>query len=216
MTEWGTDPLRVRFEAEYPPAPGGCPPAERIWEASAGELPFEATSAIIDHTAHCSDCARAWKLALVMREQTLAEVTSDRGRLVPLFRPSALVAGGVGLAALAAVGILVLRGTVAPGERPSQVAFRGDADRIRSLTPPGPQPHDAIQLRWNAYPGAQRYSVTVVDSSFKVLFRAAGLAGTELRIPEGTLEPGRVFWSVSAYLPDDRIVESEAFTLDVR
>ena len=58
--------------------------------------------------------------------------------------------------------------------------------------------------------------MTVVDSSFQVLFRAAGLAGTELRIPEGALAPGRVYWSVSAYLPDDRIVESEGFTLEIR
>ena len=216
MTETGTDPLRARFEAEYPSAPGGCPPAERIWEAAAGELSFEATGAIIDHTARCSDCAQAWKLALTMHEQTPDEVARGPGRLLAFRRPSVLVPAGVGLAALAALGVLVLRGAVVSLERPSQVTFRGDTERIRSLTPPGPHPHDAIQLRWSAYPGAKRYSVTVVDSSFKVLFRAAGLAGTEIRLPEGTIAPGRVFWSVSAYLPDDRIVESEGFTLEVK
>lgn len=216
MSTWGTDPLRPRFEAEYPPHPGGCPPAERIWEAAAGELRLEDASAIIDHTAECSECARAWKLALTMGQHAPAEAAPGPGRLLARLRPSILLPAGVGLAALAAVGILVLRGSVAPVERPSQAAFRGDADRIRSLSPPGPQPHDAIQLRWSPYPGAQRYSVTVVDAGFKVLFRAAGLTGTELRVPEGPIAPGRVFWSVSAYLPDDRIVESEAFTLDVR
>jgi hypothetical protein len=46
--------------------------------------------------------------------------------------------------------------------------------------------------------------------------RAAGLTRPELRLETGTLQAGRFVWSVRAFLADGRVVDSDAFSLEVR
>ena len=205
-----TDPKRVRTD---------CPPADRIWEAVAGELSPEAVRQIVEHTAQCMDCSIAWRVALEVGRET--ESDGRVASLRPLRSRAArsFLFPGVGLAA-AAIAVLLLRGPwTHPDRRGPVEAERGSKRSLVSLNAPGTQPRNAVVLRWSPLPGAERYSVTVLSSSLDVLHRAFGLSTTEFRIPPESLSgqpsPARVLWSVEATLPGGGVIDSDVFTVDI-
>jgi hypothetical protein len=211
-----TDPRELRAD---------CPSAAQLWQAVAGELAPEKVRALVDHTASCVDCSIAWRVALeVLRE--------DRGApaapVVPL-RPrlprSLLLPGGLTLVAAAIVAGLFFLGPWARHPSRSgtlaleEASERGAKRPLASLTAPGLHPKDAVVLRWSPYPGAERYSVTVMNSSLDILYRQFAVTTTELRIPPEAFSAqpagSRALWSVQAILPAGRTVDSDVFTLDL-
>jgi len=197
----------------------GCPAPERIWAAVSGELNPEAVRQVVDHTAQCLDCSLAWRVALEVRREDAADVPHAVGTIRPAVRRSLLVPGGFGLAA-AAIALVLLRSPfMHPDQRGHADVERGAKRPLVSLTAPGVQHRDAVLLRWSPASEAERYSVTVMNSSLQVLYRGFGLATPELRIPpeafSGQPSPARLLWSVEATLAGGRTIESDVFTVDV-
>ncbi|MGO9829063.1 MAG: hypothetical protein ACLPJH_02915 [Myxococcaceae bacterium] len=210
-----TDPRELRED---------CPTAARIWEAVAGELSPEDVQPLVDHTARCVDCSIAWRVALEVHRD--AGVEAPAAAVLP-FRFSrartALTASGFGLLAAGIAAAVFFQGpwTHPKGSLEAERSSERGAKRpLDSVTASGVQPKGAVVLRWSPYPGAERYSVTVMSGSLDVLYRAFGVSGTELRLPAETLaaqpSPARVLWSVQAILPGGRAVDSDVFTVDVK
>jgi len=197
-----------------------CPSAALLWAATAGELAPEEVRTLVDHTASCVDCSVAWRVALEVHREDAPEAPGPS--VLPFRSPvrRSLIPGGLTLlAAGIAAGLFFL----GPWRQPSSLeledkAERGDKRPLDSLIPPGVQPRDALVLRWNPYPGAERYSVTVMSSSLDVLFQGFDISTNELRVPPQALSTqpskGRALWSVKAILPGGRTVDSSVFAVD--
>ncbi len=207
-----TDPRDVRDD---------CPAATQLWAAVTGGLAAEEVRRVVDHTARCIDCSIAWRVALDVNRET---PDAPGAALLPLHRRRArslLLPGGLTLLAAGLAAALFFQGPWAHPYRSGALELeRGIKRPLDSLTAPGPQPKDAVVLRWTPYPGAERYSVTVMSSSLEVLYRKFGVTTSELRIPPEALSTqpsgGRALWSVQAILPGGRTVDSEVFTVDFR
>ena len=213
-----TDPRQLR---------ANCPSAAHLWQAVAGELAPEKLRDVVDHTASCVDCSIAWRVALeVLREDTSEAPAASVVPLPSRFPRSLLIPGGLTLVAAGIAAGLFFGGPFAT--HPSQSGplaleesnERGAKRPMASLTAPGLHPKDAVVLRWSPYPGAERYSVTVMSSSLDLLYRQSRVTATELRIPPGALSAqppgGRAMWSVQAILPGGRTVDSDVFTVDLQ
>jgi hypothetical protein len=81
------------------------------------------------------------------------------------------------------------------------------------------QPAKDAVLRWSEVPGATSYNVTVLTPDLVVLHQAVGVAGRELRLPDGVRQRatgGGLLWNVDAVMPDGRTVASPTFELRLR
>ena len=224
MSVRGAERLAEEFRKSDPrELHGDCPSAARLWAAVAGELAPEEVRDLVDHTASCVDCSVAWRVALEVHREGASEapgasILPFRSRLAHSLLPGGLTLVAAGIAA----GLLFL-GPWTNSNRKGPLELEGNSERgakrpLASLTGPAVQPRDAVVLRWSAYPGAERYSVTVMNPSLDVLYRGFDLPTTELRIPTEALPPppsgGRALWSVQAILPGGRTVDSDVFTVD--
>jgi hypothetical protein len=55
-----------------------------------------------------------------------------------------------------------------------------------------------------------------MSTGLKPIRKALGLSVPEFDSAPGSIAPGHYLWSVSAFLPDGQVIESEVFTLEVR
>ncbi len=211
--------LREQFRAAAGEADraSDCPGAERIWDALHGGLPPEDRRTIIDHTARCSACAEAWRLAREIGG-TVPAVQATIGhagvgpvhgigwrRWVPLAAAAALVV---------VVGLVLRPGPIRDDEPPQ---YRmGDEAGIRSLLPEEtPLPRSACRLRWSAGPVGTRYDIEVATADLDVIARARGIEQTEFTVPADRLADlppaSKLLWRVEATLPDGRIIATPTF-----
>jgi hypothetical protein len=210
-----TEDLAERFQRTAPRGHDlGCVAPERIWDAVFGELPFAELRAITDHSVRCGDCSDALRLA---RELKLASAPQERAPARHSFRSSRWL---IGVALAASVAGLVVVGTNQRRNAPEPELERGvAAPQIRSALASARQSRTNLLLRWQAYPGATRYNVTLATADLQVLFQKSGLDATEVPVPAAAtagVAPGtRLVWRVEASLVDGRTVESPAFSVDV-
>ena len=218
MTE-PPDDLARRFAAALPETgPSECPPADTLWAAAAGELPFAEVRALTDHGARCASCAEAWRILADVRHEA-----EDAGALsVPApsalaprpFRRRALVP--VAAAALAALGVWVTLRQPPPAAPPVERGTPTPAVRAESAQE---QPAREAVLRWSEVPGASSYNVTVLTPDLVVVHQAVGVARRELALPDALRRRAaedRLLWNVDAVLPDGRTVASPTFELRLR
>jgi hypothetical protein len=93
---------------------GDCPAPESLWEAVRSELPAARRREVVDHVAGCLVCAEAWRLAVeIDPDPRPAAAVAGRSWLAMLFEPHRLVPLAAALA-IAAAGVLTLRGPSAP------------------------------------------------------------------------------------------------------
>lgn len=208
--------FRAASEHEQPPG-SGCPDAERIWSARAGELPAGERREVVDHVSRCAHCAEAWRLADEV-QRDLVELGSDR-RSAP--RPLALRLGRWPLLAGAAV-VLVAFGTVPWLRRPpTPSGYRdGRPGEIRSLGVDQPLPRERCVLRWSGAPSGSRYDVVVTTEALDLVAEARDLTSPEYLVPSSELEAvagaGRILWRVEATLPDGSRLASPTFSARIR
>ena len=207
--------LRRAFaaDADDTPEPERCPEPDRIWAAAHGALTAGERHEVIDHTASCSACAEAWRLAREVGRAAEEPATVAGGRVLAMgHRFRRIVAPLAGLAA-AAVLLLVVG---LPRDHPAPPEFRaGEAAAIRSLLPVDePLARDHCLLRWSEVEGA-RYSVLVSDVRLAVVAQAQDLEQSEFQVPSESLAGlgagAELYWRVEAVQPDGSSVSSETF-----
>src|SRR5262245_24264686 len=224
MTE-PLDDLEQRFREALPDGgEGDCPPADALWAAAAGELPFEQVRAFVDHGARCARCAEAWRILAEVRHAAGDSNTAEAHPLLP--RPLAPPAPGPAWArrrallplALSALAATLVWTTLRPSPPGSPGVERGSAGAVLRAESPPVQPANEALLRWSEVPGASSYNVTVLTPDLVVLHQAVGVSGRELRLPEGVRQRAGsgLLWNVDAVMPDGRTVASPTFELQLK
>ncbi len=206
----------LRRSAEVAGDGTGCPEAERLVSSARKDLPRDENAAIVLHIATCTSCAAAWRVARDVAGVPLAAPSEIPRAVFP--------AGWIRWAAAAAVGLAAIVGGISVlGPEPETPAvYREQEDgTIRSLVPETePIPRGDFLLRWSAAADGATYDLVVADARMRTLARVTDHAGTEVRVPGAALaelEPGsRVYWRVSARLPNGRTLESATFLATVR
>ena len=183
----------------------GCPDADRIYAAVAGELSPGETGEILDHVARHPACAEAWRLAKEI-------VAGEEGRVAT--RPPAWVKWRwAAVLVLAVAAAWWARTLVMP---PEPVFRQGDEVVIETLIPDDRLlPRESFLLRWSAGPEGARYRVRVSDPDLETLDEARELETAEHLVPEEALAAlpagAEVFWLVEMTLADGSTVTSETF-----
>jgi hypothetical protein len=218
MTE-PPDPLEQRFRAALPETDGtGCPSAEDFWAAASGDLPFERLRSLVDHGAHCAQCAEAWRILADVRREAVAPAPEALPAPLQLRRrrPPMRALVPLGLSALIAAALVVSLRPSPPRPAPVERGNGGASLRAESQDV---QPVRRAVLRWSEVPGARTYDVTVLTPDLVVVHQAKGLSIRELRLPDAVSERAAgtgLLWNVDAVMPDGRTVASPTFELRLR
>lgn len=209
------DAVRRSFATPGPaPDPDACPPTDRIWAASHGELDAEATGEVVDHLHACPSCAAEWRAAAPAREASAGSASSPAGR-----RSAPVAWLALAATLIVAVGLVFL---LRPGTTLEAPAFRADQDPgIRSLIPDGAAlPRESFLLRWEPVEDEALYTVHVDRQDLTSVHDARDLTASELLVPEEALEDvpagATLIWRVEAHLVDGTRVRSGAFLVRVR
>jgi hypothetical protein len=193
-----------------------CPDAERLVSSARGELPHGENEEVVLHLAECTCCASAWRVA---REVVGDQATAGRAG------PARPALAGWGRWAAAAAVLIAAAGAgflyLGPGRDSAPVYREQHEDIVESrLAEAEPLPRDAFVLRWSAMPEGSLYDVVVTDERMRTLDETTGLTRNEYLVPPPALERqasgDRVFWQVTARLPDGRKIESTTFFARVR
>ena len=213
---FGDAQIRARLAAAAAAA-GDCPPPEQLVLSGRGELPPGDEHEVVLHIAGCTACAAAWRIA--------REVAGEQASTVRPFTKKKLPARPwVGLAAAAALLVLIVGGgrLIFDPEETTAPVYREQEDEIlRSLLPEDrPMPREECVLRWAPAADGAIYDVLVTNERMDTLARGTGLDDTEFRVPREALEEidsgARLFWQVSAHLPDGRRIESPTFIVSLQ
>lgn len=192
-------------------------------------------AALEEHLSTCRDCRR--RLVLThearsseategpswppveeeLKERARAIVRSSRGSAPRRRRgPWAVLAATL----VAFLGLLALNGVREPSHPPrdgGETLRAGGAGELRLelLDPPQGSVVDAgaLELRWSAVPGAERYTFTLLDGLGNILLRSAS-PESSLSLDLSALDPpvaagASCFWYVTAELSDGTALESE-------
>jgi hypothetical protein len=193
----------------------GCPPAEDLIAAAAGELPQLSHQTLVAHLSGCPDCAAEYSLATELRDwsrqidATGGTVNSTVGGTVRGAPDAARrfsgasriwlpVAAGLLVAALGVAIFVQLRRDARTEElRGTSTADWIVVPRDQSLLDEPP-----ARLEWPEVPGADSYEVELFDDESRPLWKSAELRATSLELPAGLALPaGRTYyWRVAARL----------------
>lgn len=187
------------------------PPPEQIWDSAREMLPGRADRLVVAHIAECTACAAARRIA-----RDLPGGPSNR-RYRPALAADQEDLGSVGAAAAMVIAVggagLYLLSRDA-GRAPVFRAQQEDwiqpvAERAASL------PRGKFILRWTAGPEGTTFDIRVTTErpGLTRLFPRPRPPG--VRVPKEALDPippgSRVFWQVTAYLPDGHRSDSATF-----
>lgn len=216
--EYGETRLREAF-AELTGIRGegrDCPAPEKLWRSGRAELEPAENEAVILHVADCSACAAAWRVSQDMAEESLRSrsVTPSRSTVRARWLPLAAAAAAM----LAIVSLAVF--TVYEKESRPPVYRAQEGEWLQPAIPDGgPLPGDRFNLRWAAGPEGTTYEVLVTTEDLETIVRARRLDRPEFQVPGSMLarfaEGTKLFWQVSAHLPDGRTVDSRSFVVEL-
>ncbi len=215
MSEPELEMLRAAWAARAPTSPGpDCPAPDAIWEAVAGGRPEAEVGAMLEHSLQCADCSALWRLARELHGAAGTLRPTAEGNVVPLRSRSTRWIAMAGLAAAAAVTIVVL--PRAGQNVPAPVVRGTDGPALIADPATGKLDRAHPVLRWSGAPEGSRYTVVVSTGDLTVLYRQSGLAQTELVLPPEAISRipagGEVLWRVEAISPGGRHTSSEAFS----
>ena len=208
------DTLREAFTADVTLRSNGghCPDAERIWQSATEEAPGRRDDELLLHVGECGSCAAAWRVAREMAGDRAPVNAAGPAR--SSWRSARLRWGAAAAMIVAALALGVLFTGPWKTEPP---AYR--AQETFQLLPAGEDgetlPRDTFVLRWTAGPGGSTYDVRVTNEKLDLLAQGRRLENSRFTVPPGALEElpsgARVFWQVTAHLPDGRRLDSDSF-----
>lgn len=195
------------------------------WERLAtGELSPREREAVFDHVTSCAECAAVYRALHQLAEEAhtvdAAALASPAHRgTVVRWRPRRTVAVIAALAATIAA-VLIVRPFVGGGLSPTTGVRSGTVDAVPVLVAPtGTVNASHIELRWRAVDGADSYVVEVLDARGEPVWTSPETTGRSVEWPEEIeVEPGRLYWRVTARFPDGSETRSdlEAFAVVTR
>ncbi|MCP4654395.1 MAG: hypothetical protein GY856_03140 [bacterium] len=200
--------------AEWAEVQESCPEPQRLWAAVQGELSPGPLRELVDHTASCSACAEAWRLAHDLGRESGRDTTVRPESASRRWRFGSLAAAAA-VAAVVIVGVgIELR---EPNQRPPAASYR-EAERagIRSLLPAGvPLPRRDPRLRWSGPEGSRYDLLVTTGDTMVVVVSEADLELSEYLIPQEKLpelpRDATLYWRLEATLPDGSLVTSDTF-----
>jgi hypothetical protein len=192
---------------------GACPSDGDLSRAAEGSLPRRQRAAVADHLATCARCLRAYRAARSLR--SWAEEATGQSAGATRTREWWPYAWAAAAALVAAAVVLPLALRAPPAEVPAEV--RGEVDdSVKALIADGASlARDRFVLRWTtSHPGA-RYRLTLARPDLAPLHEAAGLTSASYRVPASVLASAPagtpLVWTVEAFLPDGRRLQSRVF-----
>lgn len=200
--------LRAGRVAPAPEAGPACPGDDRLAALAEGSLGSAARVEVLGHLAGCARCrAAVASLARLLADPDVGAAMPDPPAgtaAAPWWRRTG-VRAVAGLAAL----LLLTVWTLGPRGEPHRAGHITAAPAPVPVAPVG-QVAAAPELRWDPVAGADRYRVTLFDSTGVVRYEVE-LAGTRASLPDSVrLTPGgRGWWRVEARLGFDRWAASE-------
>jgi hypothetical protein len=188
-----------------------CPDAEMLWKSARGELEPEEAEALLIHLGECGACAMTWRVTRDMADGDVAAPSTTREFSPTRWFPLAMAA--TVLVTVSVVGIWI-----GSGERQVEPVYRApQSEWLQPVFPDGERlARDEFVLRWTPGPEGTTYAVHVTSEELEPLASALKLDEAEFRVPAEALTDlasgSRVFWQVTASLPDGRRADSESFT----
>lgn len=181
---------------------GCCPTPEELWDACHFESSPEEQRRIVLHTASCAACAREWSLSL---NQTSRELVDEVGlpeqpgaEEGPFPGRSRRVFGFV-LAAVAAVGIIVLFPERDRLEVNSKSDFRGRRD-LSPVRPAQAYKFEQGSFFWPQTQGSKSYKLLIYNRELDLIKRLGPILSAPYYLEESVrqdlLERGAFFWRV--------------------
>jgi hypothetical protein len=201
-------------------APGNnCPEADRLWDASRGELPSHEAEAVVDHVAACRACARAWQLAVDLGNELPARATAaiDAAAAPPYWTVARLAPAFVGAIAVMITGTIafqLLRGApTAPSPEPTADAptrqFIEPDSAVDIIGPDGVVAEAPTEFEWVTVDGADIYQVRIYAEDGTLVWTSDDLAGTSVAWPDTvTLGATPYYWGVTALADGEIVAES--------
>jgi len=189
-----------------------CPDPNRLWLSGRDELDPAENERVVAHLADCTNCGMAWRVARDLAPRTAVIELEGKRSWIPLTNWMRLAAAAVLIIAVGGAYYLL-----SPRVVDRESAYRTqDNGSLHSLVDETvPLPRNDFVLRWTAGPEGTLYDVIVTSETMEILARGLELDEPEYQVSATALdavEPGsRVFWQVSARLPDGRHMESDAF-----
>jgi hypothetical protein len=207
--------LRDAFvmDAELQADGADCPPAETILESARGELPAAEDEKVLYHVGECGACAAAWRLARELAEEKVPVGAPHRAR-----GPTIPTWGGW-LAAAAVLVLAVALGVqfLGPSEIVEEPVYRAqEGDWLLLEGADGETlPREGFLLRWSDGPEGSTYNIRVMTEELDLVAEARSLERSEFQVPPSALSEfpsgARIFWQVTAHLPDGRRIDSDSF-----
>lgn len=175
-------------------------------------------AALEAHLLGCGACRDEVRVALIVRAELAEQPGRAPGRGAHAGRRRLRPGFLIGLAAAAALVLVVQRGArlePAPGGT-HRAPTQGGAPTPFPRQPSG-QVSTARQLQWSGLAGADRYRVRVFNADGDVLWEAQG-PDTVLSLPDSVrLTPGRrYYWSVAGRIGVDHWVDSRLTEFVIR
>lgn len=187
-----------------------CPDPAVLFDATTGAATSAQLAEILEHSVGCGSCAESWRLAVALDREmgSSAKAAWTRPTMVGL----------IGLAAAAAIVIAVaIPVLMERSSRSESIVWRSEERlTIASYVNEDQQiPREGLVLRWSEPAPGARYAIVAANEKLEPLISRDGLPRPEFPVPAETLasQPagGKVYWHVTATLPDGRKVTSPTF-----
>ena len=208
------DGLRGAFisDAELQAEGANCPPAEMILESVRGELSAKDDEVVLFHVGECGACAAAWRLARELAEEKIPVGSPTRAR------GPTILAWGRWVAAAAVLIVAVGLGVQFMGpEVEEEAIYRTQESAWLLLEGEDGEalPRESFLLRWSDGPDGSTYDIRVMTEELDLVAEARMLELSEFQVPPEAMETlpdgARIFWQVTAHLPDGRWLDSDSF-----
>ena len=202
--------MKISDNGTRPASKAKCPSSRELVRSFSPKASRRSKDRIINHIFECGECRDAFSMLKDIVDQDAQSGPQEaldgsgggRDRFVVRY---ATLAVGL-LLIVTSVLFLVRRGDISRGHPAGGTSFSLSYPlSLHSITKP-------LAFRWEACPGADRYVLELFDESLLPVWTSGTTRSTQIDVANGAeigLEAEEsFFWTVTAYLGNDKIAES--------